>query len=134
MIIIHLYANDELLNSYWADGLIISTPTGSTAYSLSVGGPIVAPGSGSFVITPIAPHTLTVRPLIVPDNVKLKIQIEGRHDNYLASLDYHSEILDTSVVLTVKKANFKIKMLKFENTSYFETLRAKLMWGLDKRN
>jgi NAD+ kinase len=134
MIVIHLYADNELLNSYWSDGLIISTPTGSTAYSLSVGGPIVTPGSSNFIITPIAPHTLTVRPLVVPDSVRLRIQIEARHDNYLASLDYHSEILDTSVELFIKKANFKINMLKFENTSYFETLRTKLMWGLDKRN
>jgi len=134
MITIHVYMNDLFLNSYWADGLIISTPTGSTAYSLSVGGPIIVPGSQNFVITPIAPHNLTVRPLVVPDNNELTLKIESRAENYLASLDYHTEIIDTSVILTVKAADYKVKILKLDNISFFSTLRAKLMWGLDKRN
>ncbi len=134
MITIHVYANDKFLNSYRADGLIISTPTGSTAYSLSVGGPIVLPGSKNFIITPIAPHNLTVRPIVIPDSCILKIKIEGRNKNYLASLDYRSEILNTSTCLTVKAAPFSIKTVKFDNKNFFDTLRNKLMWGLDKRN
>ncbi len=134
MITIHVYANDNYLNSYWADGLIISTPTGSTAYSLSVGGPIVVPGAGAFIITPIAPHNLTVRPIVVPDSYELTLKIEGRSENFMASLDYKSEILDTSTILKLRRADFKIQTVKFENKTFFDTLRHKLMWGLDKRN
>ncbi len=134
MITIHVYADDNYLNSYWADGLIISTPTGSTAYSLSVGGPIVVPGAGVFIITPIAPHNLTVRPIVVPDNVELTLKIEGRSENFMASLDYKTEILETSTILKLKAADFKVITLKFENKTFFDTLRSKLMWGIDKRN
>lgn len=134
MITIQVYANDKFLNSYRADGLIIATPTGSTAYSLSVGGPIVVPGSNNFIITPIAPHNLTVRPIVIPNNNVLKIKIEGRNKNYLASLDYRSEILNTKTSLTVRTAPYSIKIVKFENKSFFDILRNKLMWGFDKRN
>lgn len=134
MITIHLYADDNYLNSYWADGLIISTPTGSTAYSLSVGGPIVVPESNVFIITPIAPHNLTVRPIVVPDDVELTVKVEGRSENYMASLDFRTEILDTSTILKLKAADFKVNTVKFDNKTFFDTLRSKLMWGMDKRN
>ena len=133
MINIHTYLNNEFLNSYWVDGIIIATPTGSTAYSLSVGGPIVTPDSKNFIITPIAPHTLTVRPLIVPDNSELTFVVKGRSDNFLATLDYRSAFFDSSVELKVKKANFSIKTIKLEDHSFFTTLREKLMWGADLR-
>jgi len=134
MITIHVFINNNFLNTYWADGLIISTPTGSTAYSLSVGGPIVVPGSKNFIITPIAPHNLTVRPIVVPDTNELTLKIESRSKNYMATLDYKSEIIEKSVELKIKSADFKIKTLKLENKTFFSTLRNKLMWGFDKRN
>jgi NAD+ kinase len=134
MIRIHTYINDEYLNTYWADGLIISTPTGSTAYSLSVGGPIVVPNSDNFVITPIAPHNLTVRPIVVSDSNEIKLNVEGRNPNFLVSLDYRNEVFDSSIDLVVKRADFKIKLLKLENHSFYSTLRNRLMWGIDKRN
>ncbi|GAB4277283.1 MAG: NAD kinase [Marinilabiliales bacterium] len=134
MITIHAYLNDVYLNSYWADGLIISTPTGSTAYSMSAGGPIIVPNSNNFVITPIAPHNLTIRPIVVSDDQKISLKIEGRSINYLASLDSRSELFETSHSLVLSKADFKIKLIRLENQDYFETLRNKLMWGVDKRN
>ena len=134
MITIHTYVNDEYLNSYWCDGIIVSTPTGSTAYSLSVGGPIVLPNSENLIISPISPHNLTVRPIVLPDINKISFRVEGRNESFLASMDYRSESFDSSLTLTVKKANFKVKILKLENQSFFSTLRNKLMWGLDKRN
>jgi len=134
MISIDVYMNDELLNKYWADGLIIATPTGSTAYSLSSGGPIIVPDSGNFVITPIAPHNLTVRPIVLSDDNVLKLKVSGRSQNFMAALDFRSEIFDDSTILTVKKAEFKVKMIKLKNSNFFTTLRNKLMWGLDKRN
>lgn len=134
MITIHVHANGEFLNSYRADGLIISTPTGSTAYSLSLGGPIVVPGSKNFIITPIAPHNLTVRPMVIPDDMILEISIEGRNKNYLASLDFRSEILNGNTKLTVKSADFSIYTVKFNGKNFFDTLRKKLLWGLDSRN
>jgi len=134
MVTIHAYMNDELLNSYWADGLIISTPTGSTAYSLSAGGPIVIPNSNNFVITPIAPHSLAVRPIVVSDNNVLKLKMEGRTINFLASLDYRSEVFDSTVELTIQKADFEIRMVRLPGQSFFSTIRNKLMWGVDKRN
>jgi NAD+ kinase len=134
MIKIHTYMNEEYLNTYWADGLLISTPTGSTAYSLSVGGPIVLPASENFIISPIAPHNLTVRPLVIPDKCRLKLKVEGRGVNYLASLDSRTEIFNSSLELQVKKADFNIKMLQLEGKNFFTTLRNKLMWGVDKRN
>ena len=134
MITVHAYINGEFLNSYWADGLIISTPTGSTGYSISCGGPVVIPGSHNFVITPVSPHNLTVRPMVVPDEAVLTFTIEGRSNNFLVSLDARYETVDDSVKLSVKKARFRAKLIKLEGYSYFKTLRQKLNWGLDARN
>ncbi len=134
MVTIHAYINDEYLNSYFADGLIIATPTGSTAYSLSCGGPLVMPGSQNFVITPIAPHNLNVRPLVISDNNKITLKVEGRSPHYLASLDSRTETIDSSIEITVQKADFYINLIKLENQNFFNTIRNKLLWGLDKRN
>jgi NAD+ kinase len=134
MIKIHTFINDEFLNTYWADGLIVSTPTGSTAYSLSVGGPILTPDSQNFVISPIAPHNLTVRPIVVPDHHSITLQVEGRGLHFLTSVDSQSEATYFSVSLKIRKAPFKVKTIRLKNHSFFSTLRTKLMWGLDKRN
>jgi NAD+ kinase len=134
MITIHTYINDDYLNSYWADGLIIATPTGSTAYSLSCGGPILVPGSENFIITPIAPHNLNVRPVVVPNNNTIKLTIEGRGNQFLAALDSRSETIDSSIELTIEKANFDINLIRFDNQNFLNTIRNKLMWGLDRRN
>ncbi|MCT4645879.1 MAG: NAD kinase [Carboxylicivirga sp.] len=134
MITIHTYVNDEFLNSFWADGLIISTTTGSTAYSLSVGGPILHPNSKSFIITPIAPHNLNVRPIVVPNEVEITLKVEGRDSKFLASLDSRSEVFENTVNLKVKKAGFSVNVIELEGHSFFTTLRNKLMWGVDKRN
>lgn len=134
MMIINAYMNNELINSYWADGLIISTPTGSTAYSLSAGGPIVMPNSNNFIITPLAPHSLAVRPIVVSDTNTIKLKIEGRSLNYLASLDFRSEVFDSSTELIIKKADFTVQLIRLPGQSFFSTIRNKLMWGVDKRN
>jgi NAD+ kinase len=134
MINISAYLDKELLNNYWADGLIVATPTGSTAYSLSVGGPILTPDSENFVITPLAPHNLTIRPLVVPDNYSIKLKVEGRGTHYLASLDFRSVPVELSTTITIKKAGFKLKTLQLRGLTFFNTLRNKLMWGVDKRN
>jgi NAD+ kinase len=134
MINIYAYLDKELLNNYWADGLIIATPTGSTAYSLSVGGPILTPDSENFVITPLAPHNLTVRPLVVPDNYEIKLKVEGRGTQFLTSLDFRSVAVDLSTEIKVKKASFKLKTVQLPGQTFFNTLRNKLMWGIDKRN
>ncbi len=134
MINIYAYLGNELLNNYWADGLIIATPTGSTAYSLSVGGPILTPDSENFVITPLAPHNLTVRPLVVPDNYEIELKVEGRGTHFLTSLDFRSVAVELSTVIKVKKANFKLKTLQLPGQTFFSTLRNKLMWGIDRRN
>lgn len=134
MITIHAYINGEYLNSYFADGLIIATPTGSTAYSLSCGGPLVMPGSENFVITPIAPHNLNVRPLVISDNNVITLKVEGRSPNYLVSLDSKSEVIDSSIEIMLKKADFSLNLIKLENQHFFNTIRNKLLWGLDKRN
>lgn len=134
MITIHAYINEQYLNSYWADGLIIATPTGSTAYSLSCAGPIVVPGSENFVITPIAPHNLNVRPVVVADNSIIKLKIEGRGMQFLASLDSRSETIDSKYELTIVKENFKIGLIQLEHQDFLRTIRKKLMWGIDKRN
>ncbi|MFW6203319.1 MAG: NAD kinase [Marinilabiliaceae bacterium] len=134
MITIHAYLDEEFLNSYWADGLIISTPTGSTAYSLSVGGPIMHPASRGLIITPIAPHNLTVRPLVVPDHMELTLKVEGRGGKFLTSLDSRSVVVDDNTELKVRKANFTIHMVERNKQSFYATLRNKLMWGADKRN
>ena len=134
MINIYAYLDKELLNNYWADGLIIATPTGSTAYSLSVGGPILTPDSENFVITPLAPHNLTVRPLVVPDNYEIILKVEGRGTQYLTSLDFRSVAVDLSTFIKVKKAGFKLKTLQLPGQTFFSVLRSKLMWGIDRRN
>jgi len=134
MITIHAYLDDEYLNSYWTDGLIISTPTGSTAYSLSVGGPLVLPGSSDFIISPIAPHNLTVRPLVIPDDMTLTLKIDGRSKNVMVSLDSRSVVIESSMELKVRKAPYKLKTLRLEGHQFYNTLRTKLMWGVDRRN
>jgi len=134
MITIHTYINNEYLNSYWADGLIIATPTGSTAYSLSVGGPILIPNTQNFVISPISPHNLTVRPIVVPNYHEITLRVEGRCDSYLASLDSRSANFEASVELKIRRSEFQIKVLKLKTHSFYGTLRNKLMWGVDKRN
>ncbi len=134
MINIQAWANGDFLNSIWADGLIIATPTGSTAYSLSVGGPILTPDSENFVITPIAPHNLTVRPIVIPDHYKVLLKVEGRGNQYLTSLDSQSVNVNLSTTISIKKAGFKLKTLHLPGQTFFHTLRSKLMWGADKRN
>ena len=134
MITVHVYIDGEFLNSYWADGLLISTPTGSTAYSLSVGGPIIIPQSGNFIISPISPHNLTVRPIVLPDTSKLQLKLESRSLNYIASLDHRSIMIKNTEELSICKADFKIRLIKLNDTSFYKTLRNKLMWGVDKRN
>lgn len=134
MMIIHAYMNGEFVNSYWADGLIIATPTGSTAYSLSCGGPIILPNAQNFVITPIAPHNLNVRPIIVPDDVELTFEIEARSTKFLLSCDSRTETVDRSVKITISKALFSINLVRLNNESYLTTLRNKLLWGIDTRN
>lgn len=134
MITIHAHVNGEYLNTYRADGLIISTPTGSTAYSLSCGGPIVLPVCNNFLITPIAPHNLNVRPLVIPDTSSISLQVESRDNNYLLSLDSVHHSSDSKEEIVIKKAAFSINVVKPEGDSFFNTMRNKLMWGLDKRN
>ena len=134
MITIHTYIDGEFLNSYWADGIIVSTPTGSTGYSLSCGGPLIFPRSGNFVITPVSPHNLTVRPIVVPDASEITFQVEGRSKRYLVSLDSRMASVDSSVKLKVSKADFKVNLVQLEGNHYFKTLRQKLHWGLDVRN
>lgn len=134
MITIDAQIDGELLNSYWADGLIIATPTGSTAYSLSCGGPIIMPGSGNFVITPISPHNLNVRPIVVSADMTLKLKIESRSEKFILSCDSKSETLTTDIELTIRKAPFEINLIRLPNDSYFGTLREKLLWGIDVRN
>jgi NAD+ kinase len=134
MITIHTYIDGEFLNSYWADGIIVSTPTGSTGYSLSCGGPLIFPRSGNFVITPVSPHNLTVRPIVVSDASEIVFQVEGRSKRFLASLDSRVASVDSSVKLKITKADFKVNLVQLEGTHYFKTLRQKLNWGLDIRN
>ncbi len=134
MILIHCFKDGEFLNSYWADGLIVATPTGSTAYSMSCGGPIVFPQSGNFVITPISPHNLNVRPVVLSDSSVLTFEIEGRSAKYLVTCDSRTEVIDSSIKLHVKRANFKINLVRLNNESYLSTLRNKLLWGIDTRN
>jgi NAD+ kinase len=134
MITVHVYVDGELLNSYWADGVIVSTPTGSTGYSLSCGGPLVSPRSESFVITPVSPHNLGSRPIVISDDSEISFQIEGRSKKYLVSLDSRFETIDDSVKLSMKKEKFKVKLVMLPGHHYFKTLRQKLNWGLDVRN
>ena len=134
IITIHTTLDGELLNSYWADGLIIATPTGSTAYSLSCGGPIIMPGSGNFVITPISPHNLNVRPIVVNENMQLKLEIEARTEKYILTCDSKNQILSTKTTLLITKAPFNINLIRLANDQYFTILREKLLWGIDVRN
>jgi NAD+ kinase len=134
MITIETYLDGEFLNSYWADGLIIATPTGSTGYSMSCGGPILTPSVASLVITPIAPHNLNARPLVIPDDTEIRLKISGREEQYLVSLDSRIASVKNESILTIKKTPFKIKMVEIQEETFFKTLRNKLLWGEDKRN
>jgi NAD+ kinase len=134
MIKIHTYLNGEFLNTYWADGLIVATPTGSTGYSLSCNGPVVFPDSGSFVITPVAPHNLNVRPIIVPDDNVISFEIESRSEQVICALDSRREIVNKHVQLAVRKESFSINLVRLSENNFLQTLRNKLTWGLDKRN
>ena len=134
MITIHSYINGAYLNSYWADGIIVSTPTGSTGYSLSCGGPIIFPGSGNFVVTPVAPHNLNVRPIVISDDAVVSFQIEGRADNFLSTLDSRFETVTAVHELAVRKNDFGINLVKLPDITFMDTLRGKLNWGEDRRN
>ncbi len=134
MITIHVFVNGVFLNSYWADGVIIATPTGSTAYSLSCGGPILMPNSNNFVITPIAPHNLNIRPMVVPDDSVIELKVEGREQKFLATLDSRSEEISVDNLLVVTKSDLNINLVQFPNQDFFKTIRNKLLWGADKRN
>ena len=134
MITVETYLNGEFLNSYWADGLIIATPTGSTGYSLSCGGPILTPDVRSFVVTPIAPHNLNARPLVITDDTEIKLKISGREENYLVSLDSRITSINNETILTIKKTPFEINMVEIPDATFLKTLRSKLFWGEDRRN
>ncbi|QJX47136.1 NAD kinase [Hymenobacter taeanensis] len=134
MIVVHTYIDGEYLNSYWADGLIVSTPTGSTGYSLSCGGPVMLPQTNNFIIAPVCPHNLNVRPLIVPDRSVISFEIEGRSNNFLLSLDSRSVTVEANVQIAVRRENFNARLVKLNHVNFLSTLRSKLNWGLDRRN
>jgi NAD+ kinase len=135
LISVDAWINEEFITTYWTDGLIIATPTGSTAYALSVGGPIVVPGSNNFILAPIASHNFSVRPMVVPDNVKIKLVVKSRSGSFLVTADNRTMVLDMKQnELLVRKTRFRLKMLKLPYNNYYATLRNKLMWGMDKRN
>jgi len=134
MVIIHTYIDGAFLNSYWADGLIVSTPTGSTGYSLSCGGPIIYPGSGNLVITPIAPHNLNVRPMVIPDDKTLSFEIEGRSKNFLCTLDARYQTIRSDQRIFIKRNAFDTTLVNLFDVDFLKTIRSKLNWGLDKRN
>ncbi|GAA4297077.1 NAD kinase [Aestuariibaculum suncheonense] len=134
MITVETHLDGEYLTSYWSDGLIISTPTGSTGYSLSCGGPVITPSTNSFVLAPIAPHNLSARPLIIPDSTEIQLKVAGREDSHLISLDSRIATLENGTIIKIKKADFTIKMIDLLNESFLTTLRKKLLWGEDKRN
>lgn len=134
MLTVDVWLNGEYLTAYWADGVILATPTGSTSYSLSCGGPIISPKTNAFVITPIAPHNLNVRPLVIPDDTVLTLKVSGREDDYLLSMDSRIATFGKETVITVKKAPFKISLVLLEGSSFIKTLRKKMLWGEDKRN
>lgn len=134
MITIETFLDGEYLNSYWADGLIVATPTGSTGYSMSCGGPILTPNVNGLVITPIAPHNLNARPLVIPDETEIRLRVSGREQQYLVSLDSRIASVKNEAVLTIKKTNFKINMVEIPDETFLKTLRNKLLWGEDKRN
>jgi NAD+ kinase len=134
MIVVKTFIDGEYLNTYWADGIIIATPTGSTGYSLSCGGPVVLPQSNNFIISPVSPHNLNVRPMVVSDNSIISFEIQGRSKNYLISLDSRSRVVEASVQLAVRKESFKARLVKLNGDNFLHTLRNKLNWGLDARN
>ena len=134
MIKVNTYFNGELLNTYWADGLILATPTGSTGYSLSCAGPVVFPDACSFVLTPIAPHNLNVRPIVIPDNTIVSFEVESRSDQIICAMDSRREIVDKNVQLAVRKESFMLNLVRLNENNFLQTLRNKLSWGLDKRN
>jgi NAD+ kinase len=134
MIKVHAYLGEKFLNTYWADGLIVGTPTGSTAYSLSCGGPIITPGCQVHILTPIAPHNLNVRPVVVPDHMPISLEVEGRDRSYLLSLDGHSQHIKQGEKVTITKAEFMINVVKFEDNNFLDTIRNKMLWGSDTRN
>ena len=134
MIKIHTYLNGEFLNSYWADGIIVATPTGSTGYNMSCNGPILFPDSASFVITPVAPHNLNVRSIVVPDSSVISFEVEGRTEELICAMDARKEIVPIDIQLAIKKENFMVHFIRLNENSYLTTLRTKLTWGLDKRN
>ncbi|MEO9894005.1 NAD kinase [Aurantibacter sp.] len=134
MITIETYLDDEYLTSYWADGLIISTPTGSTGYSLSCGGPVIVPSAKSLVLTPIAPHNLNARPLVISDDTEIRLKVSGREENHLVSLDSRLASIENGQEIMVKRADFTIKMIEYTSESFLKTLRNKLLWGEDRRN
>ena len=134
MITVHTYINGEFLNSYWGDGLIIATPTGSTAYSLSCGGPIIHPTANVFVITPVAPHSLTVRPVIIPDNYVVSFEIESRAGQAMVAMDTRTELVKARTEIAIRKADFKVKLIRMSNGNYLNALRDRLKWGVDYRN
>lgn len=134
MITVHVFVDGELLNSYWADGIVVATPTGSTGYSLSCGGPLIYPHSESLVITPVSPHNLGARPIVISENSEISFQVEGRSKKFLVSLDSRYETVDANVKLSLKKEKFKVSLVLLPGYTYFKTLRQKLNWGLDIRN
>jgi NAD+ kinase len=134
MIKVHTYLNGEFLNSYWADGLIVSTATGSTGYNMSCNGPILFPESSSFVITPVAPHNLNVRSIVVPDTNIISFEVESRAEHFICALDARKEIVNKSIQLAVQKEKFRVNLVRLNENSFLSTLRTKLTWGLDKRN
>lgn len=134
LITVHVFVDNLFLNTYWGDGLIIATPTGSTAYSMSVGGPIVTPGSENFVIAPIASHNLTVRPIVIPDKSTIKLKIEGREEKYLMTMDSHQVQINKIDEILLGKCDFKINLVKMPEHNFFSTIREKLLWGVDIRN
>lgn len=134
MVIIHTYVNGEFLNSYWADGIIVATPTGSTGYSLSCGGPIISPKSGNFIITPVAPHNLNVRPIVLSDSAVISFEVEGRAKNFLCTLDSRYKTINSHFQLAVRKADFQIKLVRLTDRNFLYMIREKLKWGIDARN
>ncbi len=134
MITVHAFINGEFLNSYWADGVIVATPTGSTGYSLSCGGPVIQPNSKTLVITPIAPHNLNVRPIVVDESVEISFDAEGRNDQFIATLDSRHTTINVDDIPKVNKADFKLQLIRLPDSSFLHSLRSKLMWGVDKRN
>jgi NAD+ kinase len=134
MITVHASLDNKYLNTYWADGLIVATPTGSTAYSLSCGGPIITPGCQVHILNPIAPHNLNVRPMVVPDHLPISLEVEGRDRTYLLSLDGNSKSIRQGEQVVIRKAEFMINVIKFEDNNFLDTIRNKMLWGIDTRN